>query len=303
MSAPTTLDEAWTDEARGRPIPVRIHLPPADVHPVPCPAIVFSHATGGARDGYAYLGRFWAEHGYASIHLQHRGSDVDVWRGKAGGALPALKQAAADPQNAVDRVLDVLFALDRLSAMAAASGSREAGQVDLDRIGVAGHSFGAGTALAVAGQAFVTAEGDERTVADPRVKAVVAMSSPRPRVAPERAFAGVRVPCLHFTGTLDDSPLNDTRASERRGAFDEVRGVDQALVTFEGGDHATFAGAKRLLEGPPREAVFQALVQRASLMFWDAHLRGDAAAAAWVMEGGLAGEVGEDGVVEVKRGG
>jgi predicted dienelactone hydrolase len=306
MSAVTTADEEWTDEARARTIPVRTYLPAPEESAEPCPAILFSHATGGARDGYAYLGRRWAERGYVSIHLQHRGSDVDVWRGKAGGALPALKRAAADPRNTVDRVLDVLFALDRLEAVDAASGSREAARVDLGRIGVAGHSFGAGTALAVAGQVFVTPEGEARTVADPRVKAVLAMSSPRPG-GDERAFAAVQVPCLHFTGTRDDSPLNDTKASERRLPFDRLSASegasDQILVTLAGGDHAVFTGSKRLFDDSPRDPVHHALVQRASLAFWDAYLRGDAASAEWLLGGGLAEAVGEDGAVEVKRGG
>ncbi len=112
----------------------------------------------------------------------------------------------------------------------------------------------------------------------------------------------MRVPCLHFTGTRDDSPLNDTKAIDRRIPFDRLRASDQLLVTFNGGDRAVFTGARRLFD-EPRDAVFQALVQRATLAFWDAYLKGDADAARWLLGGGLSEAVGEDGAVEVRRAG
>jgi pimeloyl-ACP methyl ester carboxylesterase len=206
-----------------------------------------------------------------------------------------MRRTAADPQNAVDRVLDVRFAIDRLA--------RLGGRLDLDRLGVAGHSFGAATALMTAGQLLVTAAGEEQIHRDPRVQAVLAMSSPRPWRTDElaRNYAAVRVPCLHFTGTLDDSPLNDTRAAERRIPFDHIVGADQILVVFAGGDHMVFTGQRRFLGDAPTDAIFQEMVRRASLAFWDATLRGDAESASFLHDGCLAGLVAGHGTVEVKR--
>jgi predicted dienelactone hydrolase len=291
-------DTEWTDAARDRAIPVRVYLPAGEG---PAPVVVLSHATGGSREDYAYLGRAWAEHGYVSVHLQHRGSDVDCWRGKGGGALPAMRRAAEDPQSVIDRVADVRFALDRIEDGDRALG----GRADPGRVGMCGHSLGARTALVMAGEVHVTRSGEQRCAPDPRPRAVIAMSSPRPwSTRPgdvERAFAAVRVPCLHFTGTLDDSPLNDTRASERRIPFDHLRGADQLLVTFAGGDHTVFVGSRRLFGGGPRDGAFHAVVRRASLAFWDAYLRDDAEASRWMFEGGLAELLGEDGMLEVRR--
>ena len=39
------------------------------------PLVVFSHGIGGSRLGYTWLGRNFARHGIASLHLQHVGSD------------------------------------------------------------------------------------------------------------------------------------------------------------------------------------------------------------------------------------
>jgi predicted dienelactone hydrolase len=294
-------DAEWIDAARARTIPIRVYLPAGEA---PAPVVVVSHATGGSREGYAYLGRAWAERGYVSLHLQHRGSDVDCWRGKAGGAVPAMRRAVADPQNAADRVDDLRFALSRLVA-AAAGADPFAGRIDPARIGAAGHSFGAATVLATAGQRFLGPAGDERCHADPRVAAVLAMSSPRAVTAhpedPARPFAAVAVPCLHLTGTRDDSPLNDTRAAERRLPFDHIRGRDQVLVTFAEGEHMVFAGERRLFGDGAHDARIHAAVVRASLAFWNAYLGGDAAAQRWLLDGGLADLLGAAAVVETRR--
>ena len=47
----------------------------------PCPVIIFSHGLGGSRDGYEYLGRHWASHGYVSVHSTHIGSDTSALKG------------------------------------------------------------------------------------------------------------------------------------------------------------------------------------------------------------------------------
>jgi predicted dienelactone hydrolase len=300
VSAPESrVDGAWIDPARGRTIPFRAYFPAAAG---PAPTVVVSHATGGSREGYAYLGLAAAEHGYVSVHLQHPGSDVDCWRGKAGAALPAMRAAAADPRNASERVADLIFALDRLAGGEAPF----TGRVDAARIGVCGHSFGAATALSAAGQRYLGATGEEGGRADPRIKAVLAMSSPRVwSERPEelgRALTAVRVPCLHLTGTRDDSPLNDTRAAHRRVPFDLLRGADQVLVTFAGGDHMVFVGAKRLFGGEGHDARIHAAVRRAALAFWDAYLRDDEEARRWLLEGGLAEALGGEGRVEARAG-
>ena len=75
-----TLDLDRHDSARDRLVPVRLYWPEAAAS-APVPLIVFSHGIGGSRAGYSHLGRHWAEQGYASLHLQHVGSDNQLWRG------------------------------------------------------------------------------------------------------------------------------------------------------------------------------------------------------------------------------
>lgn len=294
----------WLDQTRGRRVPVKIYYP--RLGRGPWPVIIFSHGLGGTREGYAYLGRFWAGRGYVSVHLQHPGSDDSVWRG-LGPLLAwwALNLAAKDPKNAWDRIRDVSFVLDRLAVLNRSPGPLS-GRLDLKRIGLSGHSFGAFTTLAVGGQTFFR-QGVGYRLADQRIKALVALSPPvaRRRGDYHRQYGSIRLPCLHMTGTLDHSPIRGgARARERRIPFDHMSGADQYLITFQDGDHMIFAEA-RFRYGPRRpyagkDPRFRRLIALASTAFWDAYLKGDRRARAWLIGGGLKKLLGREGRLEMK---
>jgi predicted dienelactone hydrolase len=290
----------WRDAKRDRPVPVKIYYP-ADLA-TPAPLIVFSHGLGGSRDGYEYLGRQWAGYGCISLHIQHVGSDDAVWRGKAN-PMQAMREAAADPQNAVNRARDVSFAIDEMARWNGRPGLFQ-GRVDLAKVGVAGHSFGANTTLVAAGQIFVLPGGQTLGFADPRIKAAIPMSAPVPRRRDslDRAFGGISVPCLHMTGTLDDSPIGETKAADRRLPFDHISRADQYLVVFNGGDHMIFSGRPRNAAPAKaaKDALFQSLIRQATTAFWDAYLEGDEKAKAWLSGGGLMSLLGADGALEIK---
>jgi len=281
------IREVWLDESRKREVPVKIYYP-ADLKGR-APVIIFSHGLGGSREGYEYLGRFWAENGFISVHLQHAGSDEAVWKGKRE-LLAEMRKAAANPVNAVERVKDVSFALDKLEKINNQSGPLK-GLIDLQKIGLAGHSFGANTTLLIAGQRIILPGGQELSFADNRVKAAIPMSAPVPsnRNNLEKIFGAIALPCLHMTGTLDDSPICETRAEERRIPFDYIKKADQYLVIFKEGDHMIFSGRPRwaALSGRgQKDEAFQEMIKELSLIFWKAYLEEDRKARAWLREGG-----------------
>lgn len=287
----------WRDAQRARSVPVKILAPASGEGPFP--VILFSHGLGGTRENYGYLGDYWASHGYVSVHIQHHGSDDAVWR-EAGlfNGMKAMRQAVADPRNAINRVRDVSFVIDELERLnREESGFRH--RLDLSRIGLAGHSFGAYTALAVAGQEFAPGLIRNGSLADPRVKAIIPMSAPVPanKNRLDETYANVRVPCLHMTGTKDDSPIGDTQPEERRLPFDHCHNSDQYLIIFQDGDHMTFSGRRGTASKSERR--FQELIRESSTAFWDAYLRGDARAKGWLTNE-FKGALGTHGTFEMK---
>jgi predicted dienelactone hydrolase len=287
----------WRDDSRSRAIPVRIYYPDGRG---PFPVILFSHGLGGSRDGYAYLGEYWASHGYVSVHIQHPGSDSSLFH--SARPLRALIEAARDPKNAIDRPKDVSFALDVFGRLENQPGFVLQGKLDLGKIGVGGHSFGAYTALAASGRTLGNGRIGTLDLRDPRIKACVALSAPSKGETDCPSYASFAVPCLHMTGTKDMSPIGGTTPAQRRAPYDCIHGPDQYLVIFNGGDHMVFSG--RLRRSPePTDARFQRLVCEATTAFWDAYLKGDPAARAWLAGAGFKGELGASGTVEEKLGG
>lgn len=292
------IRSTWQDDTRRRQVPVKIFYPAQGAGPFPL--VIFSHGLGGSREGYQYLGSHWASHGYVSVHLQHLGSDRAVWE-NSWLKLPALWRAAGKLENSLNRPLDVTFALDQLEILNQ-SESPFKGRLDLTRVGAAGHSFGAFTTLAAAGQVFKGQGGRERSLADPRLKAAIPMSAPVPRRREflAQAYAKITIPCLHMTGTRDDSPIGGTSAADRRLPFDHMNGSDQYLVIFQDGDHMIFSGHQRRWSRDIKDARFHHLIRLGTTVFWEAYLKGDATAKDWLTSGGLARALEGDASLEVK---
>lgn len=291
------IRDDWRDAARERTVLVKIYYPKGGGGPLPI--VIFSHGLGGSRDNYEYLGQHWAGCGYVSVHLQHAGSDDHVWKDADGADRKgAMAQAAANPAAIANRPKDVSFAIDRLGVLNADAASPLNGRLDLKRIGVAGHSFGGFTTMAVAGQDFGPVQW-----ADPRVSAAIQMSAPVARPAMrDRAYAKITTPVLHMTGTKDDSPIGDTKAAERRIPFDKMTAAETCLVIFKDGDHMIFSGRPQQdTERKKQDAIFQSLICAGSTAFWDARLKGNAAALAWLMDGGFAQQLGAQGTFETKK--
>jgi predicted dienelactone hydrolase len=212
--------------------------------------------------------------------------------------MSALRKAVADPRNAINRPKDVSFVIDELERL-----NREKSpyheQLDLNRIGVAGHSFGAFTSLAIAGQTFSPGANPNASLADARVKAVIPMSAPVPanKHRLDESYANVRIPCFHMTGTKDSSPIGDTTPEERRLPFDHCQNSDQFLLTFKDGDHMVFSGRDR--RPSKQERTFQELICETSTAFWNAYLRSDNESKMWLTND-FKTALGANGTFEIK---
>jgi predicted dienelactone hydrolase len=279
---PKPLYQNWHDAARNRDVPVKIYMPAEDGHRHPL--VVFSHGLGGDREAAVYLGKYWSDHGYVSVHVQHPGSDRKVWEPVATQGMNAIKEqmnSAVNLQSFMGRIGDIKFVLDELEKRNA-SDPQLRGKLDLSKIAIAGHSYGAGTSLTMAGQMY----GNNRrqmNFADPRIKCAIYLSPPvnlRGRTA-EEVFGNIKIPGMVLTGTLDDSPLSRNSAADRRIPFDGMRAPEQYLVNFEGADHMIFNGRRRG-DPHPHDDLHMRQIERLTTAFLDAYLRGDAREKQWL---------------------
>jgi len=277
---PAPLDETWTDAGRRRALPMRIRFPAGDAA---APVVIFSHGLGGNRTGGEFWSRAWAQAGFVVVHPQHVGSDTPIFFGGRAGVL-----AGASVEQFFARVHDIAFVLDEIERRRADPASpwrRTAGQ----RIAMTGHSFGAHTTLAMAGERYPGVA----PIDEPRLAAFIAFS-PTAVGAPaqwRQRYVGVRRPFLALTGTLDDDVIgNGATPDKRQSVYPNLpEGAAFGLV-LDGADHMTFAGMAGmrarigLLRREPvaieRELEHTRIVQRVTTDFLAWALRDDAQALA-----------------------
>lgn len=268
----------WTDPARdGRVVPFKAYVPKA---PGRYPLVVHSHGLGGSREASVYILQAVAEAGFVVVCLQHAGSDTGILAGRGRPAtLEGVVSAggvAINQQVAQARYGDLPFALDQI-----AKDPRLAGKVDMSRIGMSGHSYGALSTLVAVGQRVLGASPPTK-FAEPRIKAAIAYSPNKPRGDdPKTAFAAVKTPMLHFTGTADVTPFDlEKTPFERTTPYQAINGPDQFLIVLDGADHGLFGG-RRGTGGvlKPTDPPQMEIVKAESIRFWRAYLKDDKAAA------------------------
>jgi predicted dienelactone hydrolase len=263
MAGPIDVVENYvlTDAARGRQVPIKIYYPQQE-HPSGYPVVIFSHGAELSKDRYGYLGRFWAENGYVVIHITHlEDGAIFIKHGKllvSGSWVPYTKAAedAVIDSPRVNRPLDISFVIDSLSAIAKAV--PELGdRMDRTRIGVAGHSFGAYTVMAVAGAVIHQRAGRTRFFEDPRIKAFIAMSPSGQQESD--SWAPITRPMLTISGSKESEDVLQS--------FKGMPPGEKYCVTVTGVGHGDFFDDR--LDGTP----YHEFIKRVGLAFWDTALR------------------------------
>lgn len=300
------FDESWIDRARQREIPVRIRLPESGDR---LPVILFSHGLGGSRSGGAEWGEQWASHGFAVIHIQHPGSDEELWKDKPLGERLAGLRSGVDLEQFLARIADVKFVVDELMRRQA-SHDATAARLDLARLGMSGHSFGAITTLYIGGQRPALGSLDVAGgLADPRFKAFLAFSPQAARGSdPKVQFEHFSRPALLVTGTLDGQPIPGLGAqqAQRLEAFEGMAATgNKYLLVVNNADHMFFNGTRGLRDVGARdragvdfgeaEARGYPLVKAISTAYWLAYLTDDPQADRWLKDGAAAALAASDG--------
>lgn len=175
------------------------------------PLIVFSHGNGGLRNQSSFWCDYMASHGYIVVAPDHTGN--------ARVTVVENRLILYNPEGwdyaETARPADVSFLIDRMTAFNRGEDSRFAGRVDLENIGVAGHSFGGFTSVAVANT-------------DPRVDAILPMTP----VFPDRT--NYDIPVLLLLAT-EDATIGVDGNGKARNYFEESKGPRYLVEIIDGG--------------------------------------------------------------------
>lgn len=284
----------------GRIVPYKIYYP-VNHSMTDLPVVLWSHGLGGGREGAAFLVRYLASHGYVVVNVQHPGTDTSLWEGKPGHPWDNIRAAHISRKTTLARFCDIPFILDELPAIAAENPDLQA-HIDLSRIGMSGHSFGAITAQIMAGQRLGT--GRRRyQLREPRIRAAIAYS-PSPaynhREDPVTIYDGIDIPILCMTGTDDSSPVSGRPYTYRLPIYEHAGSAEKMLLVLQDGDHMVFAGSRGGLGENPKRKEHEALIKILSLAYWDAYLKDDENALKWLKNGGFQGFLGEGGTFDFR---
>ena len=276
-STALSLDLNVHDNRRARDIPVRVYLPQAAAA---SPLVLLSPGLGGSRSGYAYLATHWALRGYVVVVLQHPGSDEAIWQGKSKTQAIAAFHDAANAKNFFQRIQDVKAVLDQLNAWNQSDGNPLTGKLNMQLIGMAGHSFGAVTTEAVSGESF---RGQARFT-DLRIKAALLLSPSSPRHGtPTAAFGSVSIPWMLMTGTQDIGllGLGAQNIDSRLAVYTALPPGQKYELVLADAQHMAFSD-RTLSDDQSRNPNDHRAILALSTAFWDTMLRHTAAAQVWL---------------------
>lgn len=282
------------DEARGKDLKVLVRFPdvpevaagvPGGPNPEPSkfPLVLFSHGMGGSSDAFAELSEHLASHGYIVVHPTH-----DDSLALQGDRREAVRGMLRDPKayrtrvDPVGRVDDLKFLIDKVGAIETESGMR--GRIDLERIGVAGHSAGAMTTQLIIGTRArgVRLGGGQalqlHSIGDDRVDVGVVISGQgtTTRMFTAESWKGVSVPMLVIAGSNDTSPASPETPESRRHPFEFSRGVVAGgppayLLYIQGAYHSSYSGKQA--DSPDERRMIVDCTHSSTLAMLDAFLK------------------------------
>ncbi len=288
------------DNKRNRSIPLKIYYPNASGS---FPVIIFSHGGGGSKEAFAYLSNFWASQGYVVIHPTHADRDI---RDEVGNDRKAFTQRAnTDSTMWAGRAEDISAIIDTLGGLQQQIPALK-GKLDVNRVGVAGHSFGAYTSFLVGGALVDTGSAQNTSFKDPRIKALIGISPTggETRGLDSNAWSQVTMPFMTVAGT------NDRGDTLRAEAYKFMPNGDKYHMVITGATHSSYNDAKGSRGGegggrrgggrrnggngeqsgktvsPDTQAYIHTYLESASVAFWDAYLKGDTSAKQYLKSSG-----------------
>ncbi len=296
-----------------RTFPIDVYLPQTTQ---PHPVVIISHGLNSDRQSYAYLAEHLASYGYGVIVPEHPGSNKQRLRALFEG----YDRELSAPVEFLDRPLDIQFALDAVQRLSDQD-PRFTGKLDLKNVGIVGQSYGGYTALASAGAPlnFTKLRKDcgsqlnttldislvlqcqvlrlptlPYQLADPRIKAAIAINPFTSSIFGPTGMAQIKVPTLIVASSAD---LVAPALIEQIRPFAALTTPQRFLAVIQNGTHfstiAPSADRSSALEnlqgvGGPSPEVARAYVKALGLAFMQTYLTRQTADQAFLSPAGAA---------------
>ena len=267
-------EKTWNlnDTKRNRKFYVKVYQP-KQWREGKTPVVIASHGLAAKPSDYAEKLKHLVSYGFVVVAPQHIGSDhIYAQEFKEG-----YYQDLSDINEFINRPLDISFTLDELERR---NQSEFEGRLDLDNVGMYGHSYGGYTALAIAGATPAInfeqlardcgkqihqlntslllqcraskLEPKSYDFRDKRVKAVIASNPVNASIFGEKGLSHIQIPIAIGAGNYDPAtPF----IFEQVRTFPWITSPQRYLVLEEGQAHVDIseldAGASKLLKAIP----------------------------------------------------
>jgi predicted dienelactone hydrolase len=285
-----------------RNLDVDLYLPQSrqnktDSFPSPFPIIVISHGLAEDRNTFAYLAKHLVSYGFAVAVIEHPETNSKDFK-------QFLSGFASTPQatDLINRPLDVKYLLDELQRLNDYDVNLK-GKLNLQKVGVIGHSLGGYTALALAGatinfqqvrkdcipnrslnlSVFLQCGALELQPAiypikDDRVKAILAFNPLNSTIFGSKGVSQIKIPTMLLGSSQD---IFTPPVPEQIFPFTRLPNPDKYLALIENGTHftveidpppsQTVIPVPNGLLGPNRTAAYS-YVKALSVAFFETHL-------------------------------
>lgn len=262
--------------------------------PGPLPLVIMSHGFGSEPKHFEPFARHLASYGYAVAVPEHIGSNKEYQQATLRGEL----SNAVSPFEFISRPLDIRYLLDELEQLATEEPLWQ--RLNLEQVGIMGHSFGGYTALALAGAPLNEQRLDTCTelnltlnpsvilqcrasylptkneiLQDPRIQAVMVVNPITSTALGPESMAQIEIPAMIVSGSED---MLAPAIEEQIHPYIWLGSEDKYLALMVPGNHSSMSSDAINAQMPallrsPRPDLGRSYIKALSLAFFETHLQ------------------------------